>query len=78
MPPAERIRKEGSVHEQGPQEEPHPPLEPSESLAPDVTGKSLLELLHEPGSGLVDSVRQLLDERTWREDAVNSWSSFLR
>lgn len=63
--------------EQGPREEPLPPLEPSESIAADVTGKSLLELLNERNPGLAESVRQLLAERSWRQDAVNSWSSYL-
>lgn len=66
------------MHEQDSREEPLPALEPSESVAADVTGKTLLELLNEPESDLAESVRQLLAQRTYRQDAVASWSSFLR
>lgn len=66
------------MHEHDPREEPRPELEQSESVAADVSGKTLLELLNEPESDLAESVRQLLMQRTYRQDAVAGWQSFLR
>jgi hypothetical protein len=64
------------VHNPDSREEPPPELEPSESVVPDVSGKSLLELLNEPESDLAKSVRQLLEQRSYRQDVVAGWNSY--
>jgi FXSXX-COOH protein len=79
MPPGERIHKEDPVHDQGPREQQALPLEPSESVAADVTDRSLLELLLEHSDPeLTASLGRLLEERSWRAGTVSGWSSFLR
>ncbi|RSM72732.1 hypothetical protein DMB66_04970 [Actinoplanes sp. ATCC 53533] len=66
------------MHEPDSSEEPPSELEAAESVAADVSSSPMLELLNEPESDLAESVRQLLAQRTYRQDAVASWSSFLR
>jgi hypothetical protein len=66
----------GFVHEEDSREEPLPELESSESVVPDVTGKSLLELLNEPDSDVAESVRVLLAQRSYRPDVVAGWNSY--
>lgn len=58
--------------------EPSAELEAAEAVAPDVTGRSLLELLHEPGSELAESVRKLVTEADYRQATVSSFGSFLQ
>ncbi|MEV6347539.1 hypothetical protein [Actinoplanes sp. NPDC051851] len=55
--------------------EPRPELETSESAAADVSGRTLLELLHDPDSEVAASVQRLLAEREHRHDVVAGWNS---
>jgi hypothetical protein len=57
-------------------EEPLSELEESESVAVDVSGKTLLELLNEPESDVAKSVQQLLEQRSYRPDVVAGWNSY--
>lgn len=57
--------------------EPLGELEAAEAVAPDVTGCSLLDLFHEPGSELADAIRKLVDEVDYRQATVSSFGSFL-
>ncbi|GGL13080.1 hypothetical protein [Mangrovihabitans endophyticus] len=65
------------MHEEDAGAEQSPHMQPAESMAPDVSGKSLLDLLNEPESDVAAGVRELLRQRTHREDQLSSWSSFL-
>ena len=71
------------MDQQAPIPQPSSPAKPSgelndaEAVAPDVTGRSLLELFHEPGSELAESIRKLVTEVDHRQAAFSSFSSFL-
>lgn len=52
-------------------------LDAAEAVVPDVTSLSLLELFHEPGSALAESMRRLVTEVDHRQATVSSFGSFL-
>ncbi len=58
--------------------EPPVPMEEAEAVAVDVTGRSMLDLLHEPGSEVAESMRKLVNEVQYRQATVSSFGSFLR
>jgi hypothetical protein len=65
------------VHQQSaplPQEPPDP-MDPAEAFAADVSDRSLLELLQEPGSELSESIRRLLAERKNRQTTMSSFAN---
>jgi hypothetical protein len=66
------------MHDQDSREDPPPEMAPAESLTADATGKTLLDLLDQPGSDLAEAVRQLVTDHEYRQDTVNNWGSFLQ
>ncbi|GLY03880.1 hypothetical protein [Actinoplanes sp. NBRC 101535] len=64
------------MHEQATPEEPFPELDSSESAAADVTGRTLLELLHTPDSDLAKSIAAIVAEHRDRPSVVAGWNSF--
>jgi hypothetical protein len=52
-------------------------MEPAVAIAADVSGRSLLELLHEPGSELAESMRKLVAERDNQQATMSSFANFV-